>query len=279
MSFATGVGASLTGTVVWTSKKYALRLLSRMLFWTSRNIEGEWQTAFAKDGRLHEEYAEVAQLGPFVRGRIGYHDKERWYLFSGTIREGILVGRYEITGSQSALDRGSFTLAGNRCGDLSILEGCYAWTDDDTNRPRADCYVWVKDGFTKLTDRVTTGASGIHGTGVFAAREFNQDDVLGYFEGASVEIGTDFSLNLEHRQVEPTGKLRHLNHSCSPNAHFRDRWLTANGRIDKGHEITIDYLATETMLTQPFGCKCGSSNCRKEITIQEQPTEPCTPTK
>ena len=265
MAFVEGVGISLTASAIWALQKYTLWALARIFFWTSRNMEGGWQTTFAKDGRLCEETVEIAQLGPFVRGRIRYQDKARWYCFSGTIREGILVGRYEVTGKKSALDRGSFTLAGNRCGDLNVLEGCYAWTDDDTQRPRADCYIWIKDGSTKLLDRVTTGDSTIAGTGVFASRDFNADEVLGYFEGESVETGTDYSLTLEYRQVDPTGKLRHLNHSCLPNAHFRDRWLLANGPISKGQEITIDYLTTETMMVKPFDCLCRSANCRGRI--------------
>ncbi len=267
MPFAEGVGASLIGSLVWRLTKYSFWVLARFLCRTSRNMEGGWQTAFAKDGRLHEESVDVAQLGPFVCGRIRYDDKARWYRFTGTIREGILVGRYEINGRKSALDRGSFTLAGNRCGDLNVLEGCYAWTDDETQRPCADCYIWVRDGSTKLLNRVTTGDSTIDRTGVFASREFNADEVLGYFEGTSAEAGTDYSLTLEYRQVDPVGKLRHLNHSCSPNAHFRDRWLVANGQIKKGQEITIDYCATETMIAKPFDCRCGSANCRKRIQL------------
>ena len=267
MAFIESVGASLATSAIWSLQKCTFRLLARLFFWTSRNMQGGWQTAFAKDGYLHEETVEIAQLGPFVRGRIRYQTKARWYCFSGTIRQGILVGKYEITGRKSALDRGSFTLAANRCADLTVLQGCYAWTDDDTQRPRADCYIWIKDGSTKLRDRVTTGDSSIAGTGVFASRDFNADDVLGYFEGASVETRTDYSLTLEYRQVDPSGKLRHLNHSCSPNAYFRNRWLLAKGPISNRQEISIDYLATETTIVQPFDCLCRSANCRKRIQL------------
>jgi len=267
MAILEEIGINFIASALWSFQKFAMWCLARILFWNSRNMEGGWQTVFAKDGRLHEEIVDVAQVGHYLRGRISYPEKKRRYKFSASIRETILVGRYEIAGRSSVLDRGSFTLAGNRVGELSELEGCYAWTDDKSQRPKADCYLWIKDGSTKLLDRVTAGKSTFldSESGVIASRDFMSEEILGYFEGSSVEAGTRYSLTFEHRQIEPERHLRHLNHSCKPNAYFRERWLIADREIHKGDEITIDYQVTESMITDGFDCKCGNNNCRHRI--------------
>ena len=105
----------------------------------------------------------------------------------------------------------------------------------------------------------------VAGQGVFAARPILAGQKIEYFEGYEVDHLTGYSLTFEGIWIEPTGSLRLLNHSCSPNAFFVDRELTALGAIDAGEEITIDYLASESEISKGFKCKCGSKRCRDWI--------------
>jgi SET domain-containing protein len=72
------------------------------------------------------------------------------------------------------------------------------------------------------------------------------------------------SVHLEGKIIDGTGVLRNLAHSCEPNAYFKDKrcWLYALKDIDAGMEVTIDYLDTEPVISEPFSCKCGSPQCR-----------------
>ena len=105
----------------------------------------------------------------------------------------------------------------------------------------------------------------VAGQGVFAACPILAGQKIEYFEGYEVGHLTRYSLTFDGIRIEPTGSLRFLNHSCSPNAFFVDRWLEALGEIDDGEEITIDYLATESEITTGFKCTCGSKKCRDWI--------------
>ena len=265
MAFITGVGASLTATVIWNLQKWVFWGLARLFFRADRRMEGIWLTVFADNGSIHEEIVDAVQLGKWVRGRIHYHERTRLYAFSGTMQGDVLVARYETLGRGSVRDRGSFTLAGNRVGELLVLDGCYAWTDDRTQRPRADEYIWVKQGNTKIPDRVTSHQSDIEGTGVFTTRKFAQGEILGYFEGSPIDHGTKHSLTLDARQIEPVGVLRSLNHTCKPTAKFRDRWLVVEQDIGEDQEVTIDYTITESMIKDGFECNCQTLNCRRHI--------------
>ena len=100
------------------------------------------------------------------------------------------------------------------------------------------------------------------GQGVFAAHPISRGENIGSFEGTVVDHPTQHSLTLEGVIVESTGPLRFLNHSCAPNAFFTGRWLTAAHSISTGEEITIDYLATEKIISNGFMCRCGSTKCR-----------------
>lgn len=71
--------------------------------------------------------------------------------------------------------------------------------------------------------------SKIHGTGLFAAADFSENDII-----CPAKVG-------EHR----TNAGRYTNHSGSPNACFEklgdDLLLVAKRRIFKGEELTVDY--------------------------------------
>ncbi|MCH9023178.1 MAG: SET domain-containing protein [Planctomycetes bacterium] len=111
----------------------------------------------------------------------------------------------------------------------------------------------------------TVRASCLAGQGLCATRSISVGQKIEYFEGYEIDHPTGYSLTFNGIRIEPTGSLRFLNHSCSPNAFFVDRELTALRDIDAGEEITIDYLATESEISKRFKCECGSKKCRDWI--------------
>ena len=100
------------------------------------------------------------------------------------------------------------------------------------------------------------------GHGLYARKLYIPGQILGFFSGNPVKEDTRNSLTLDGQKIEPTGGLKFLNHSCSPNGAFRGRWLVAVKRIMPGEELTIDYLATESTISNPFVCMCRSEGCR-----------------
>ena len=114
-------------------------------------------------------------------------------------------------------------------------------------------------------DSLTVRKSPVHGRGVFAERSLNTGKKIAYFEGYEIDHETAYSLTFGSKRIEPTGILKHLNHSCSPNALFQGRWLIASREIKPGEEITIDYIATEPNISQHFHCDCMSKNCKGKI--------------
>ena len=112
---------------------------------------------------------------------------------------------------------------------------------------------------------LTVRKSPIHGRGVFPKRSLNTGKQIAYFEGYEIDCQTAYSLTFGNKRIEPTGILKHLNHSCSPNAWFQGRWLMASREINPGEEITIDYFATEPNISHHFHCDCMSINCKVMI--------------
>jgi uncharacterized protein len=53
---------------------------------------------------------------------------------------------------------------------------------------------------------------------------------------------------------------RYVNHSCDANTHVVNRSDVASRDIEKGEEITSDYLDLDT---EDFACSCGTSKCRR----------------
>ena len=58
--------------------------------------------------------------------------------------------------------------------------------------------------------------------------------------------------------------LAKVSHACEPNCRvsFRERALVAVTPILPGEAITFDYQSTESRLSHPFQCLCGSPRCR-----------------
>jgi len=110
--------------------------------------------------------------------------------------------------------------------------------------------------------RVLVTKSNIQGKGLFSLKPIIENQQIGYFEGHEIINPTKHSVTFEGKIIEPTCSLKYLNHSCAPNALFRGRFLMSLHDIKVNEEITIDYLATESILSNAFKCKCSSIQCR-----------------
>ena len=114
-------------------------------------------------------------------------------------------------------------------------------------------------------DNVVVLDSPVEGNGVFAKINLLTGERIAYFEGEIIPHITKHSLTLDGKNIEPTGVLKNLNHSCEPNAYFTQRWLIARRPINEGQEVTIDYALTEDSFSYPFPCNCGAATCRQQI--------------
>ena len=96
---------------------------------------------------------------------------------------------------------------------------------------------------------------------LLSRQNFATGEVIGYFEGDETCADSMHSIHLDGKVIDGTGPLKNLGHSCDPNAVFKDkgRWLHASRPISAGAEITIDYLATEPGISEPFTCECQAS--------------------
>lgn len=135
--------------------------------------------------------------------------------------------------------------------------------------------------------------SMIHDVGVFAGENFTKGSYLGLYGGT---VLTDeewenerngqgqFIFVIHHGrqgvvldgEVGPTNELKHINHSCEPNARMvelfeEDSWyvvVVAIRDINIGDEITHDYGLTTEDPDDPdlkIPCNCGSAKCRKRL--------------
>jgi len=94
--------------------------------------------------------------------------------------------------------------------------------------------------------RITVKDSTIHGKGVFAAEILKPDEYIGQYTGYRTEEDSMYTLWVEHdvdgeRGYFGTGRLRYVNHSCTPNAEFDGRNLFAIRKIEPGQEIVVNY--------------------------------------
>jgi hypothetical protein len=118
--------------------------------------------------------------------------------------------------------------------------------------------------------------SRTHGVGVFALKDFENEEIILDVDDSDVVQDTsaltddDWNFNtdfLENGKVvwvkEPE---RAVNHSCAPNSYAKTinqvRRVVAMRRIKKGEEITTDYTINGYN-DGTFECHCGSRNCRK----------------
>lgn len=272
MGYLVGVLATITATILLYLARYLIvvyagRYLTEKVlirFPRARNLSGTWETQFWKDDTSHTETVKVSQLFGKVWGIIQYKKdgQLRKYKMTGSIKEGVLSATYEIVSPTEPLDRGSFTLALSP--DGTRLEGCYSWTDDDSQFPRGDKYVWMKPLYRGI-DGIQIRRSRIHGKGVSANKQYQAGSDVAYFYGYEVDCDTRHSLTLEGCKIEPTGPLKYLNHSCDPNSCFQGRTLVTKRQVALGEELTINYLSTEDHISHGFDCRCGAEHCKRRI--------------
>jgi uncharacterized protein len=100
---------------------------------------------------------------------------------------------------------------------------------------------------TAVEDLVTSKASSIHGTGVFALASIASGDFIGVYEGDATDIDGTWVLWIDDnedgswRGIDGTGVLRFLNHSRTPNVEFDGPELYAVRDITPGEELLFDY--------------------------------------
>ena len=102
-----------------------------------------------------------------------------------------------------------------------------------------------------------------HNKGIFALEHIYQGETI-------LELPTDnYSFEPDKYSIQITPGLhldcsnhpiRHMNHSCEPNASVRGDRIVAWACIEEGEQITIDYKKTENKLAVPFTCYCGFCN-------------------
>ena len=171
-------------------------------------------------------------------------------------------------------------------------EGEYAEPVEDNENDCSDPLVTeeIRDSIRTFERcEIYSKTSSLHDVGVFAGQRFESGSYIGIYGGT---VMTDeewerdkpdgqYVFVIHHGrqgvvvdgEVGPTNELKHINHSCDPNARMielfeKNSWFVvvlALRDIDIGDEITHDYGLTTEDPEDPdlnIQCKCGSSTCR-----------------
>lgn len=130
-------------------------------------------------------------------------------------------------------------------------------------------------------ENVTVRTSGVHGRGLFAARDLAKGERVVEYVGHKITKaesdrrtnrqwarGRVYTFELNSRyDIDGSplwNKARWANHGCDPNTEtevIRGKiWLTALRDIAAGEEITYDY--NFPVDDEPAPCRCGSPRCR-----------------
>jgi len=123
--------------------------------------------------------------------------------------------------------------------------------------------------------------SNIHGRGLFAVSSIKKGELIAIKRGhlltgqqlkklrmkrhCELQIGEDLYV-APLTQKEFNGSMLLLNHSCCPNAYFKNVKVVAIRNIKRGEEITVDYGMTDDNDNHKMKCNCHNSCCRKIIT-------------
>lgn len=140
---------------------------------------------------------------------------------------------------------------------------------------------------------VTVRRSGVHGRGLFAARDLPKGTYVMEYRGERVakregsrrtdaqwERGRVYTFELSRRfdlDGSPRWNLARLaNFSCDPNCESHNErgrriWIVALRDIRKGQEITYDY--NFSLVDPPPRCRCGSRRCRGYIVGEDHVAE------
>jgi len=116
--------------------------------------------------------------------------------------------------------------------------------------------------------------SKIHGSGVFASRDFKKGEVVVEWSSCSTPLTkaeVDKLSKIQKSFVSYLGKGvwvyfqspgKYFNHSCEANTKAIKGCDVANRKIRKGEEITFDYIAEKVPVINLL-CYCGTGGCRK----------------
>ena len=147
---------------------------------------------------------------------------------------------------------------------------------------KREIFSWVDPG-------LSIGVSRERERGIFASRDFRKDDILmvmgGHIVNTSMEndlgsFATKYNIDISEEysfcpldENDLVKMPQHLvNHSCDPNAGFRDsQFIVAIRDIKEGEEITYDYAFVMWSHAESehhfiLKCTCGAECCRDEIT-------------
>lgn len=133
-----------------------------------------------------------------------------------------------------------------------------------------------------VSPKLKEGKSPVEGgRGVFARTNIKKGEVLTVYGGYVFDIKKfknlseylkDFPYHVSDKLLfgpirnQEIGIGEFYNHSCEPNAGFRDCiTLVAINNIKRGEEITFDYAMCMTSNILNLRCQCGKKNCRKKI--------------
>lgn len=100
--------------------------------------------------------------------------------------------------------------------------------------------------------------------GLFAAKDFKQNEIVFDLDGDMTEYPTKYSIEIGNG-MHVTDRLgTFLNHSCKPNTEIdrEKRVVRATHNITKEEELSFDYNLNEYQMASPFNCACGSENCQ-----------------
>ena len=83
----------------------------------------------------------------------------------------------------------------------------------------------------------------------------------------SVQIGHELHIDIpkQFTQKNEVYYWAFLNHSCQPNAFFKNMQLIALTDISENKEITFNYNTTELEMSNPFLCNCKQDHCINNV--------------
>ena len=137
-----------------------------------------------------------------------------------------------------------------------------------------------------MRSKVVPRKSGLHGRGLFAARDLAEGERLIEYNGKRYEKGahpdaevdgvTKFLGLSDGTGIDGTGWAALANHGCEPNCELREdeargrlrAWLYALRDIKLGEELVWDYrldVKSRNQAYSAWACACGAEKCRRTM--------------